>query len=333
MAEDDSASPRTSKHGSPPPAAMARRIPVFAFGMSLGLFFAITYVLCVGFDLILPQYAMHESWQRFLPGFTWLTWPSFFLGLGETFAYGWYIALVFAPLYNFFATRRIRNFFNFFATRKIRPISTNPPWDQKLAGLLVRPLVRTPVTPNHVTTVCLVLALAAGFAFALGSEAAANWGAGLFMLSRFVDHMDGELARLTGKSSRFGYYYDTVVDTVSYAALFIGLAVGFGDRVPGIWVESLVIFAVIASSVNSAVRTWAEVRTGVTKAGFPSFAGFQLEDGIYLIGPITWAGYLFPFFVVASIGAVAYAAWTLWDLVGRRSPRGAPVAASDGGGT
>jgi hypothetical protein len=39
------------------------------------------------------------------PGFTWLNWPSFFLGLVETFAYGWYVALVFGPLYNFFAAR------------------------------------------------------------------------------------------------------------------------------------------------------------------------------------------------------------------------------------
>ena len=74
-------------------------------GTSLGLFFAITYVLCVGFDLIFPQHAMYETWLKLLPGFTWLTWPSFLLGLVETFAYGWYVALVFGPLYNFFATR------------------------------------------------------------------------------------------------------------------------------------------------------------------------------------------------------------------------------------
>lgn len=31
--------------------------------------------------------------------------PSFFLGLAESLAWGWYVALVFAPLYNFFAAR------------------------------------------------------------------------------------------------------------------------------------------------------------------------------------------------------------------------------------
>lgn len=86
-----------------PISARAPRIPVFAFGMSLGTFLAFTYVLCVGFDLLFPSQAMYQTWLRLLPGFTWLTWQSFSLGLVESFAYGWYIALVFGPLFNLFA--------------------------------------------------------------------------------------------------------------------------------------------------------------------------------------------------------------------------------------
>jgi hypothetical protein len=40
-----------------------------------------------------------------LPGFTRLNWPSFAPGLVETFAYGWYVALIFAPLFNVFSAR------------------------------------------------------------------------------------------------------------------------------------------------------------------------------------------------------------------------------------
>ena len=82
------------------------RLSVFALGMSLGLFLGITFILCVGFDLLFPDHAMYRVWQPLLPGFTWLTWPSFFLGLVESVAYGWYVALVFGPLYNFFASRK-----------------------------------------------------------------------------------------------------------------------------------------------------------------------------------------------------------------------------------
>jgi hypothetical protein len=86
-------------------AAGPPRLPVVALGLSLGLFLVITYLLCIGFDLLVPGQAMYQSWLRLLPGFTWLTWPSFFLGLVESFAYGWYVALVFGPFFNFFAAR------------------------------------------------------------------------------------------------------------------------------------------------------------------------------------------------------------------------------------
>lgn len=83
-----------------------RTIPVLALGMGLGLFLAISYVLCVLGYLVLPALQIaHSALAIFLPGFTLLSWPSFFLGLAESFGYGWYIALVFGPIYNFFATR------------------------------------------------------------------------------------------------------------------------------------------------------------------------------------------------------------------------------------
>lgn len=91
--------------GTPLPLRSVSRIPLVALGMSLGAFLAITFVLCVLFDLWFPAQAMNPVWAPLLPGFTWLSWASFALGLVETFAYGWYVALVFAPLYNFFAAR------------------------------------------------------------------------------------------------------------------------------------------------------------------------------------------------------------------------------------
>ncbi len=92
--------------GTPLAASHAIRIPVIPLGLSLGCFFTITFVLCVSFDLLFPGQAMYQTWLRLLPGFSWLTWPSFLLGLVESFAYGWYIALVFGPLFNWFASWR-----------------------------------------------------------------------------------------------------------------------------------------------------------------------------------------------------------------------------------
>ena len=88
------------------PAHVSRpaRLPVVALGMSLGLFLALTFVACVGFDLLFPAQAMAKVWMPLLPGFTWLSWGSFLLGVLESVAYGWYVALIVGPLYNYFSS-------------------------------------------------------------------------------------------------------------------------------------------------------------------------------------------------------------------------------------
>lgn len=97
---DDPQLPRHSqgveKHGRP------MRLPILALGLSLGSFLSISFTLCVLFDLILPSMAMREAWMMFLPGFTWISWPSFLIGFVESFAYGLYVAFVFGPIFNLF---------------------------------------------------------------------------------------------------------------------------------------------------------------------------------------------------------------------------------------
>lgn len=85
---------------------MKQGISLVALGHATSLFLAITFVLCVAFDLLFPAHAMFQVWQKLLPGFHWLSLGSFVLGLIESYAYGWYIALIWAPLYNVFALRK-----------------------------------------------------------------------------------------------------------------------------------------------------------------------------------------------------------------------------------
>lgn len=82
-------------------------IPVFTLGLALSLFLAASYILCViGYLLFPGNLINHSALEIFLPGFELLTWRTFLLGLGESFAWGWYVSLAFGPLYNFLATRR-----------------------------------------------------------------------------------------------------------------------------------------------------------------------------------------------------------------------------------
>lgn len=100
---------KLSPHGGagvPLAAHGARTIPTLAFGMSLSLFLVISYVLCIVGYLVWPSLPInHAAFVLFGPDFQQLNATLFCLGLVESFAFGWYIALIFAPLYNFFVVR------------------------------------------------------------------------------------------------------------------------------------------------------------------------------------------------------------------------------------
>ncbi|ABS61972.1 hypothetical protein Plav_0349 [Parvibaculum lavamentivorans DS-1] len=81
------------------------RTAIVPLGMTLGTFLVVTYILCVLYGLLVSDAGMHRLLSDLLPGFTWITWPSFFIGLVWSFVFGWYIAVVFAPIHNFFIAR------------------------------------------------------------------------------------------------------------------------------------------------------------------------------------------------------------------------------------
>ncbi len=193
-------------------------------------------------------------------------------------------------------------------------MAAETPWDQRLARWLMRPLARTPLRPNHITTLSLALGVAAGLLFARGEARAAGWGAALFMLARFVDHADGELARLTGRTSRIGYYYDYVVGALSSVALFAGIGVGYAGGPLGGWALALGLAASGAALAGLGFGLAADARRGSDDGPYPQWGPFELEDGIYLIGPFTWLGGLAGFFVLGALGQIVFSAFRLRDL-------------------
>ena len=190
------------------------------------------------------------------------------------------------------------------------------PYDQRLARILVKPISASWINPNHITTLTLLMALVACILFATGDLDCANWAAGIFVLARFFDHFDGELAREQGSSSRFGYYFDYVSGGVSYAVLFVGLGIGYKDSELGFWAIILAgagsLAAIISLFSNLGIDKRTDDLADGDSIGYPAFAGIELEDGIYLLAPVTWFGYLTPFFIASGIGAIIYCLWTIW---------------------
>lgn len=85
---------------------MRQGLSFSAVGHATSLLLAVSFVLCVAFDLLFPSQAMFRAWRDLLPGFEWISWGSFLLGLIESYAYGWYLALIWVPLYNVFSARQ-----------------------------------------------------------------------------------------------------------------------------------------------------------------------------------------------------------------------------------
>ena len=71
--------------------------------LSLATFSAITYLLCVAYGLVVPT-TWHPagSLERILPGFSWLSYSSFVLGLVEMLVYGAYAGALYTVLHNAF---------------------------------------------------------------------------------------------------------------------------------------------------------------------------------------------------------------------------------------
>jgi archaetidylinositol phosphate synthase len=200
------------------------------------------------------------------------------------------------------------------------------PWDARLARRLVTPLKDTTVTPNHLTTVRLAVGLAAAAAFLPGTYGWINIGALLLVLSNFLDHTDGELARISGKTSRIGHLYDLASDAVVTVVLFLAMGMGVATRFGALLQLPPAFLGLVAGSAITLIfylRMRIEASAGRAASQQASLAGFETEDVLYLLPLVTLFDGLTNFLVAAAIGAPLFAAWVVidhWRVVRRLQP-------------
>lgn len=203
------------------------------------------------------------------------------------------------------------------------------PWDARLARRLVTPLKDSWVTPNVLTTVRLMIGLVAAVAFVPGGYAWSNLGAVLLILSNFLDHTDGELARVSGKTSRIGHLYDLASDAAITILLFISIGIGVdaqpGDTPP----LSPVLLGLAAGSAIAVIfylRMRIEEMAGKAASQQARLGGFETEDVLYLLPLVTLYNALTPFLIASSIGAPLFAMWVVVDyrrMLRRPQPKAA----------
>lgn len=91
---------------------------------------------------------------------------------------------------------------------------------------LGRSFASTGLSPNFWTAVGLVLAIMAAISYGIAPEYALVIGGVLLLASGFFDMVDGQVARVTGKTSKKGGYLDSMSDKIAEVAIFLGILAG-----------------------------------------------------------------------------------------------------------
>jgi CDP-diacylglycerol--glycerol-3-phosphate 3-phosphatidyltransferase len=127
-----------------------------------------------------------------------------------------------------------------------------------IAGPIVPVLKKLGITPNILTTIGVLINLAAAVVIGFGHV---FWGGIIFLLAGLFDLLDGALARYLGQSTKFGAFYDSVSDRFTEGALylsFIFIATGTTWPFSTTWQLVLIFLALIGSFLTSYLRARAE---------------------------------------------------------------------------
>jgi phosphatidylglycerophosphate synthase len=95
---------------------------------------------------------------------------------------------------------------------------------RRLSRPTTRLLLRTPLTPNHVTVIGVLIGIVGGLLVGSPSVAGVLAGIGALLFSGVLDCSDGEIARIKFTESRLGHLLDVTGDTLVHVALLGGIA-------------------------------------------------------------------------------------------------------------
>ncbi|MBN1437825.1 MAG: CDP-alcohol phosphatidyltransferase family protein [Anaerolineales bacterium] len=152
-------------------------------------------------------------------------------------------------------------------------------------------LGRLGISPNAVTLLGLAGSAAGAVLLALGKIPLGGW---VILLSGATDALDGTLARLQGKASRFGAFLDSTADRFSEFFLFAGLGVHFA-----LGADVLGVGLTFAAAIGSVMVSYEKARAEAL--GFECKVGLLTRMERYMV--------LCPLLILnlplAAVGAVA----------------------------
>jgi CDP-diacylglycerol--glycerol-3-phosphate 3-phosphatidyltransferase len=134
----------------------------------------------------------------------------------------------------------------------------------KIIDRIVGALALSRIHPNVLTFLGLLINTWAAFLFAAGNF---RWAGVVVILAGLFDMVDGRVARETNRVTRFGGFFDSVVDRYSDLALFMGLLVYYAS-INRFFYIVLTAIVMTGSVMVSYTRARAECTIPKCKVGF-----------------------------------------------------------------
>jgi len=126
---------------------------------------------------------------------------------------------------------------------------------QRIIDAMVRWLAHGHINPDILTVIGVALNVGCGVLFGLGSF----FSAGItLVVANLFDMLDGQVARLSGRVTRFGGFLDSSLDRLSDMVVFVGLMVFYARDTP--WHSTLNVFLAGAGLMGSVMVSYASAR-------------------------------------------------------------------------
>jgi CDP-diacylglycerol--glycerol-3-phosphate 3-phosphatidyltransferase len=158
----------------------------------------------------------------------------------------------------------------------------------KILEKIVTTLALSRIHPNVLTFIGLLINVWAATMFAAGKFQKAAWivlGAGLF------DMVDGRVARETNRVTRFGGFFDSVLDRYSDLFLLMGLLIYYSNIGRNLYII-LTAIVMTGSVMVSYTRARAEKEIPICKVGFlerPERVVLIIVGGLFdRMAPVLW---------------------------------------------
>ena len=191
----------------------------------------------------------------------------------------------------------------------LKKLSFSLPCDQRIAGIISKLFIFFSIHPNIVTIIGILLGLTAASLYSTGDIFYAKIGSIIFFFAACFDHVDGEVARKLNKTSIFGHYLDHIGVCITYIALFIGLGF-YADKNFNLGLNYACVSALCVFLIMT-IRFYLERVKGGEAIHQNNILGFEHEDIIYVVIPITFVNKIPEFLFFSYIGTIIFLIITL----------------------